>query len=132
MWMSTCRVLGVTTRYRESQVLLAVYSHRHLPQGVWTCTHLSIDHRHVSFFRVFNFRGWPRLRNYFNTEIFPIYGTCSYTMYTCMYQVISSLIPRPYWSLGMRLSSLLFCYTIIWMGALTRTLGTFGVICNSF
>ena len=44
--------------------------------GVDLRTHLSIDHRRVSFFfRVFNFHGWPRPRNYFNTEIFPIYGS---------------------------------------------------------
>ena len=46
--------------------------------GVDLRTHLSIDHHRVSFFilfRVFNFRGWPRPQNYFNSEIFPIYGT---------------------------------------------------------
>ena len=42
--MSAWRVSGVyssTTRYRESQVLLAVYSCHfwHLPRGVWTCAH---------------------------------------------------------------------------------------------
>ena len=79
MWTSTWRVSSAysTTRYRESQVLLAVYSHRFdiYLGGVWTCTHLSIDNRRVSFFRVFDFRGWPQPRNYFNSEILPIYGT---------------------------------------------------------
>ena len=43
--------------------------------GVDLRTHLFIDHRRASFFRMFNFRGWrPRPRNYFNSEIFPIYG----------------------------------------------------------
>ena len=27
------------------------------------------------FIRVLNFRGWSQLRNYFNSEIFPIYGS---------------------------------------------------------
>ena len=36
---------------------------------------LFIDRRQVSFFfRVLNFRGWFRPRNYFNSDIFPIYG----------------------------------------------------------
>ena len=26
---------------------------------------------------MFNFRGWSRPRNYFSSEIFPIYGTCN-------------------------------------------------------
>jgi len=29
---------------------------------------------HNFAFRMFNFRGWSRPRNYFNSEIFPIYG----------------------------------------------------------
>ena len=35
--------------------------------------HLFIDHRWV-IFRVFNFRSWPRPRNYFNSVIFLLYG----------------------------------------------------------
>ena len=44
--------------------------------GVELRAHLFIDHHHVMlfFFRVFNFCGWPRQRNYFNSEIFPIQG----------------------------------------------------------
>ena len=47
-----------TTKYRESQVLLAVYSCRfdiYLGGGGGgdLCAHLSIDHRRISFFRVF-------------------------------------------------------------------------------
>ena len=45
--------------------------------GVDLHAHLSIDHCHVSFFSVFNFCGWPRPRNYFNSEIFPIYSILS-------------------------------------------------------
>ena len=45
-------LLYSTTRYQESQVLLAVYSCRFeiYLGGVWTCVHLSIDHHRVSFF----------------------------------------------------------------------------------
>ena len=54
MWTSAWRVSSAysTTRYRESQVLLAVYSHR-LDIYLVGCdlrAHLSIDHRCVSFF----------------------------------------------------------------------------------
>ena len=34
---------------------------------------LFTDHRRI--IRVLNFRGWSRPQNYFNSEIFPIYGT---------------------------------------------------------
>ena len=34
---------------------------------------LFTDHRRVILFFAFNFRGWSRQRNYFNSEIFPIY-----------------------------------------------------------
>ena len=35
-------------------------------------------HRHNFIFRVLNFRGWSRPRNYFNSQIFPMYGICKY------------------------------------------------------
>ena len=52
-------------------------------RSVGLCTHLSIDHRRISFFfRVFNFHGWPQPRNYFNSEIFPIYGIVPLSVFT--------------------------------------------------
>ena len=79
MWTSAWRVSSAysTTRYQESQVLLAVYSHRFdiYLVGCDLRAHLSIDHRRVSFFfRMFN-HGWLRPRNHFNSEIFPIYSS---------------------------------------------------------
>ena len=44
-----------------------------------TLTHSSSPQKF--YFRVLNFRGWSRPRNYFNSEIFPIYGS---TCYSCM------------------------------------------------
>ena len=35
----------------------------------------SANHRRINvFIRMLNFRGWSHPRNYFNSEIFPIYG----------------------------------------------------------
>jgi len=49
--------------------------------GVDLRAHLSIGHRCVSFFfRVFN-HGWLRPRNYFNSEIFPIYSSWLFIQY---------------------------------------------------
>ena len=61
--------------YRESQVLLVVYvvDWTFILGAVDLHAHLFIDHRHV-ILCVFNFRGLPRLRNYFNSEILPIYS----------------------------------------------------------
>ena len=94
MWTSAWRVPGVqsTTRYQESQVLLAVYSHHFdiYLRSVDLHAHLSINHRRVSFFRLFNFRGRPRPQNYFHSEIFPIYGKLECWIY---YSVRPSKIP---------------------------------------
>ena len=72
--------------------------------GVDLCAYLSIDHHCASFFfRVFNFRGWPRPRNYFNSKIFPIYGTYSHTMYICTFGMQTMQCQSSVW--GLRSSS---------------------------
>ena len=43
----------------------------HIPWGVWTLFHWSSLR---NFFHAFNFRSWPQPQNYFNSEMFPIYG----------------------------------------------------------
>ena len=58
---------GITRCSRRSDIYLVEYGlARKLIQ--WSLPHNFI-------FRVFNFRGWSRPQNYFNSEIFPIYGT---------------------------------------------------------
>ena len=43
-------------------------------------TLIFVDHCCVNvFIHVLNFRGWSQPRNYFNSEIFPIYGMLSVT-----------------------------------------------------
>ena len=50
--------------------------------GVDVRARLFVDHRCVNvFIRVLNFRGWSQPRNYFNSEIFPTYGTCTANCY---------------------------------------------------
>ena len=72
------------TRYRENQVSLVVtlwlsgvvVDRTFTPGGVDVCACLFVDHCCINvFIRVFNFRGWSQPRNYFNSEIFPIYGS---------------------------------------------------------
>ena len=51
-----------------------VYSHHFgiYPWGVWTRAHTySLIIAACKFFFTFNFHVWPRLQNYFNSEIFP-------------------------------------------------------------
>ena len=44
--------------------------------GVDMHARLFVDHLPVNvFIRVLKFRSWSQLRNYFNSEVFPIYGT---------------------------------------------------------
>ena len=55
--------------------MLAVVINRTFTSGsVDLRASLFTEHRRVIFFRVFNFRGWSQPQNYFNSEIFPIYG----------------------------------------------------------
>ena len=70
--------------YQESQLSLVVtlwlsgvvVDRTFTPGGVDVRARLFVDHRCVNvFIRVFNFRGWSQLRNYFNSEIFLIYST---------------------------------------------------------
>ena len=106
MWMSAWRVSSSTTRYWESQVLLAVYSCRfdiHLRGCGLARILIHWSSLRKFFFRVFNFRGWPRPRNYFNSKIFPIYGTYSHTMYICTFGMQTMQCQSSVW--GLRSSS---------------------------
>ena len=63
---------------------LAVRSSR---LGVDICACLFVDHCCVQvFIRVLNFHGWSQPRNYFNSEIFLIYG-----MFHCTHTEVSRM-----------------------------------------
>ena len=64
----------------------------HLPWGVWTCTHKVIHWSSARnfIFRVLDYRDWSRPRNYFNSEIFPIYGISTFTIMSSSYLILYS------------------------------------------
>ena len=73
----------ISTRYQESQLSLVVtlwlsgvvIDRKFTPGSVDVRARLFVDHHCVNvFIRVLNFRSWSQPRNYFNSEIFPIYG----------------------------------------------------------
>ena len=46
------------------------------------CARLFVDHCHINvIIHVLNFRSWSQPRNYFNSEIFPIYSIQELAMY---------------------------------------------------
>ena len=87
--------------YRERQLLLVVTLWLSGVVVDWTLTlgsvdiraHLLVDHHciHV-FICVVNLCVWSRPQNYFNSEIFLIYGNCMCTSDL----VVVSLVPRPH------------------------------------
>ena len=71
------RAFGLLPGNRRAMYPLAVVVERTFISGgvefTRTLTHCSSPRKF--YFRVLHFRGWSRPRNYFNSEIFPIYGT---------------------------------------------------------
>ena len=95
---SACSVPSIysTMRYQESQLLPAAVVNRTFTFGgvhFHECsTYLLISVVEI-FFYMLNFRGWSPSWNYFNSEIFPIYGTNFLVLHHTRTTVVS--VPQP-------------------------------------